>query len=492
MAKAAALPGTASANTIRVIPESTSTLGVGIVALFIVALLVPLVIQIGPLRLSFYRVVLLATFFPTVVQIFRNPSIRICSVDILVTAFTFYVALSFAVTGASVATIGIHIVETLGPYCLARAFIRSSEDFIRCARVFVLCIILTIPFALYENVTRDPIILTVLGKFLKVLPNVPHEQRFGLDRAQVVFDHPILYGLFSAGGFSFALYTWRLRSGTRPAFVVGALVGLAAFLSLSSAALVYVALQSGLFAYDRIMRAWRGRWAALLWSGGILYTVLELASNRSMAQISISFLAMNPGTAWTRLLVNEAAVEEIKKFPFFGAGLGYEWHPPSHVVTTSIDNFWLAVAFRNGYPSAALILAAALAALIVVGRVRQEDERVRACQTAFCITLASLSVSIFTVHLWNASYVLLFYLLGCALWVRDAPAAVATTASETEEADTGSRVQYTRFASRGNSRVLAGAPPVNRTQSSAASQPARPSNHAAPLRSTGRVPPIGD
>lgn len=418
------------------------------VTAFIIALLVPIVIEIGSIRLSFYRIVLLITFFPSLVFCFRCREIRLLYVDMLMVGFAIYVGVSYLATRASVATIGIHFVETLGPYMLARAYIRTMEEFTVMVRVMTYCIVLTIPFALYENFTRDPIILSTLGKVLQVLPNVPHEIRLGLDRAQVVFDHPILYGIFCAAGFSFAIYVSRLGSSQRPSLRNGLLVGIAAFLSLSSGAIVCVVIQGLLFLYDQILRRWRARWIALVTCATALYTLLELASNRSMAQISIQFIALNPGTAWTRLAVNEAAIEELKKFPWFGAGIDYIWHPPHWVVTGSIDNFWIATAFRNGFPSAVLIIAVVVAALVTVGFVRTEDPRVRACQTAWCITLVSLAISIFTVHLWNSTYVLLMFLLGCALWVREAPRNLPLTVPNLQS----SHLQYTRFKPNGPHR----------------------------------------
>ncbi|MGB3246682.1 MAG: hypothetical protein WBB25_19265 [Sulfitobacter sp.] len=402
---------------------ATSSVGLSVaskwVMFFVIALLVPIQIYLGGIRLSFYRVVLLLAIVPIAMRLISTNPIRLRLVDILIILFGLTGAFSLFMTDASVSAVGIFTLESLGPYFLARAFIRNSQQFSAMVRVLTTCIIVTIPFALYENVTRNPIILTVLGKVLPVLPNVPHEQRLGFDRAQVTFDHPILYGVFCALGFALAIYAVRPGPPPRLSILSGALVGFAAFLSLSSGAMVPVGLQGILILYDRILSGFRQRWILLAASFVTIYALVESLSNRSMAQIAIPFLALNPGTAWTRLNVNEWAMSGIMAHPWFGFGFTMTWPTQFWIVTTSIDNFWLALAFRHGLPTMLLLLAAVACLLLSMIFTRQTDPFVNACRTGFVITMVAICVAVITVHFWNSVYCAFLFLLGSGAWMTE-------------------------------------------------------------------------
>lgn len=415
------------------------------VMFFVIALLVPIQIYIGDIRLSFYRVTLLLAIVPIALQLISARPIRLHLVDILIILFGLTGAFSLVMTDASVSAVGIFLLESLSPYFLARAFVRNSQHFSTMVRVLTTCIIATIPFALYENVTRDPILLSVLGKVFQVLPNVPHEQRLGFDRAQVTFDHPILYGVFCAFGFALAVYSTRPDPPLRLSVLRGALVGLAAFLSLSSGAMVPVALQVILILYDRALKGFRQRWIVLVGCFVTVYAVVEGLSNRSMAQIAIPYLALNPGTAWTRLNVNDWALSGIMAHPWFGFGFTLAWPTPFWIVTTSIDNFWLALAFRHGLPTMLLLIGAIGCLLLSVIFTRQTDPFVRACRTGFVIAIVSICIAVITVHFWNSVYCAFLFLLGSGAWMIEKQHNTTDTTIENDSpVFTRQKVRFTR------------------------------------------------
>ncbi len=388
------------------------------VTALIVSFVVPVQIYLGDIRLSFYRIVLIAAIIPVIRQLSAQP-IRFRWVDYVFILFSLYGTVSLAATRASIPALGIFLLETLGPYMLARAFIRNSDQFSTAARVLSTSIIALIPFALYENFTRQPILLKILDTAFPVLPNVPHEQRLGLDRAQVTFDHPILFGMFCAFGFAISIYSARRTKSLKLSLGRGVLVGLATFTSLSSGAFVAVGLQIVLIAYDRILRNVPKRWWMLCIAIIVTYATVELLSNRTVAEISIGFLALNPGTAWTRLNVNGWALEAIMAHPFFGLGFDWSWPVPFYIVTTSIDNFWLAIAFRQGLITMLLLILAVFGIMVTIAFTRQKDAFVNACRIGFIVTFAALSLAIVTVHLWNSAYCTFMLLLGCGMWMSD-------------------------------------------------------------------------
>ena len=57
-------------------------------------------------------------------------------------------------------------------------------------------IAIMLPFALYETLTGHNILLEFASKFCRACGDVPKDPRWGLDRVQGVFDHPILFGVF--------------------------------------------------------------------------------------------------------------------------------------------------------------------------------------------------------------------------------------------------------------------------------------------------------
>jgi len=387
---------------------------------FLVGLMIPIQLYVGDLRLSVYRIVLLLVFIPASLRLLSGDiSTRLRLPDVLIGLFALSGAVSLLATRASIPTVGIFVVEALGPYLLARAFVRSAAQLATVARVLTVCIIATLPFAVYESYTRDPILLTLLGRVFDVIPNVPHEMRLGLDRAQLTFEHPILYGVFCAMVVSMAFYITRVSdAGLSP--LRGFLVSLGAFFSLSSGAFVPVALQFALIAYDRIMGFLRSRWKLLVLSVGTVAIAAELGSNRTLSEIAIDYVAMNPHNAWSRLIINEWAWEAVMNRPFFGYGFTHAMPPrPEWLQTGAIDNLWLAMAARHGLPTPTLLGAAALSVCLVISRGTIDDPRVQASRTSLVITIVGICISVFTVHLWNATFCAFIFLLGCGLWVPD-------------------------------------------------------------------------
>lgn len=435
-------------------PAPRTRFGTLVLVAFILSLLVPIQLYLGDLRLSAYRIILLVVIVPAAVRFLTSAHHRIRVADVLMALYAIVGAVSLMVTGAGVPTSGVFVVDSLGPYLLARAYLTNLDDMIAVARTFFFAIAATVPFAIYEALTTDPIILTVLGTVFNVLPNVPHEIRLGLDRAQVVFDHPILYGLFCAMGFSFSVMVAGLKRSLRLNLVKGAVVGLATFLSLSSGAFLATGFQVLLIGFDRVFSWLSIRWTLLLSGTAILLAVVEAASNRTLAQISIGFLALNPGTAWTRLTVNEAALDELSRHYWFGLGMEPDWNPPHWVVTTSIDNFYIATAFRHGMPTAALLVLAILAMAVALMRARVASPEVGRCRSALLFTLSSVMLAALTVHLWNTTYVAFIFLIASGMWIADtARAAGSATGADASGEGASARPETRRDRWRAPERL---------------------------------------
>lgn len=387
-----------------------------VTVLFLISLCIPVQLHFGGIRLSPYRVIILTAIIPIIIRLFSQAGFRWKLADTFIILFVIWTSISHIYTGSSIETAAIFDIEVLGSYFIGRLFVSNLATFVGMVRVFYILVAVSLPFAVYEALRADPIVLTILNKFLNALPNVPHETRLGLDRVQYVFDHPILYGLFCATAFSLTIYCRKLLQTEKMDLFGGMVVGLATFLSLSSGAIVCVAFQVGLLIWDAALNKAEFRWKLFVALGGFFYLAIELGSNRTVPEILIPYVSLNPGTAWTRIAVNEAAMEVIGMNPWFGYGLK-PWHPRWPAPTGSIDNFWMVIAFRHGVPSIVLLLLSVIFVAVTVATARHGDKRIGLCQTAMVITIASFSASVFTVHIWNAAFAMFFFLLGSGMWV---------------------------------------------------------------------------
>ena len=76
--------------------------------------------------------------------------------DIALMSYWFWCALSFIVInglGSTVQIIGITFVETVGPYLLARCYIRDADDFYNVVQLLFRIVVFLLPFAIVELVT---------------------------------------------------------------------------------------------------------------------------------------------------------------------------------------------------------------------------------------------------------------------------------------------------------------------------------------------------
>ena len=169
--------------------------------LVLVLLLTPAFFSIGPLSMSPARLVFLVTMPVMLVQLLRGAYGRILLTDILLLCFIGWMALAVIANHpprVALEFIGASAVTLLGAYLAGRSGIRCKADFVAMVRFLALIVMVSFPFAIYEVLTSDPILLTLLRQIPGITTNgnINHDPRLGLWRAQFVFPHPIHYGLF--------------------------------------------------------------------------------------------------------------------------------------------------------------------------------------------------------------------------------------------------------------------------------------------------------
>ncbi|HEU0221891.1 MAG TPA: hypothetical protein VFR34_06730, partial [Paracoccaceae bacterium] len=206
-----------------------------IVLLFLIALVIPVILKLGPLTLSVYRLLLLLALLPCLMIWLSGRAGRIRTADIALLVLCFWSALSIVIVhgaGAAIEPSGILFIETMGAYLVARCFIRDAESFRLMVVTLFRIVAIMLPFALYESVTGHNIMRAVFAAFFPVGYDIWMEPRWGLDRVQGPFEHPILFGVFCGALFGLVHYVLGFGQSTFRRLNRAAIIGLATLLSL--------------------------------------------------------------------------------------------------------------------------------------------------------------------------------------------------------------------------------------------------------------------
>ncbi len=419
--------------------------------LFVITLFIPLQYRLGSLLLTPQRIMLLVLFFPALFMWLSGRAGRFLAADFLILAYLVWGALSFLSNHGTrlIQLIGITTVETFGAYLVARCFIRTTDDLRRVAKTLFILMLFMIPAAALESLTKARIYNDLFGMLGHTFPWVNYEPRMGMYRAQAVFEHPILYGVFTSMAFSLIYLTPRPGKQKVYGWWRAWAVGAAGFFSLSSGAYLSIMTQIGLMVWDRLTRAVRNRWKifiALVIAG---YVTIDLLSNRTPFQVFASYMTFNSGTAYWRILIFRYGMENVWAHPIFGIGLS-NWSRPSWMHTSSVDNFWLLTAMRNGIPAFLLIAAAFTVTVLKLSFMQIRDFALDKARYAMIFGILGLSMALASVHVWGATYMFMMFILGLssAVLTMPEPAGGDDTGQEDPEplAKPDPRARYTRFA----------------------------------------------
>ncbi len=383
-----------------------------VVTLFMVAMVVPVWMQVGPLLLMPHRIILLLLFMPLVVQLVIGRVGRIGIYDVLMVLSAAWAVLAIHLNEkASIEAIGIYVLESLGAYLLGRVAIRSRDDFMAFVRIFFWALIILVPFAVVEAVTHRAVMLEMIPQSVQV---VYTEHRWGLRRAQTVFGHPILFGVFS--GIGFGLFWYVIR--TRVMQVGGATLAAAGtFFSLSTGALISITMQIIFIVWERLTRQFKRRWTVFAILFAIFYITIDLLSNRTPFHVLITYATFNTGSAYNRILIWRFGMENVWANPWFGLGENvFSWERPSWM-NSSADNFWLLMTMKFGIPS---FLAMATALFIIIRRVSLaplKDPLAQACRAGYLTTVGGLIIAGGTVHFWHGVMAFVMFIFGSGVWL---------------------------------------------------------------------------
>ncbi|WP_052726428.1 O-antigen ligase family protein [Devosia epidermidihirudinis] len=381
-------------------------------------MLIPWQFYIGPLHLSATRAVLLIALVPCLVKWTSGQAGPIRMPDIAVLLFIVWCGIAtMQIEGAgyAVQSVGMLLIETAGAYFLARVYIRTEDDFYALSRALFWVMALLLPFAFLEAITKQPVLMDLFGRVMRTYDIAGSDPRWGMRRAQTVFQHPILYGVFC--GIAFAPTALVLTYG-RPLIERGAMVVIvvaAAFFSLSSGPMTALALQIALVCWNYVLKGFPGRWK-LFW--GILafvYLFVSVFSHQSPAEHLINLVAFDKGSAWQRLLIWNYGTGSIAAHPVFGVGFG-DWARMDGQ-TSSVDMFWIISSLRHGILAGVFLAMVYLGAALMVGFRKGLSPAQLRCRTAYLVALAGFFVAGWTVDFWGEVYTAFFFMIGSGLWL---------------------------------------------------------------------------
>ena len=177
-----------------------------------------------------------------------------------------------------------------------------------------------------------------------------------------------------------------------------------------------------------------------------MYAFIEVFSNRPPAQIFAAYLTLKKSTAWNRIHIFNFATDDVMNNPFLGIGLK-EWSRPRWMLS-SIDNFWLVITLRHGFPSLILLLLTIIFLYRDIGRAPLTG-KLASYRLGYLFSLGGLCVAALTVHLWDATFCLLLFMLGAGVWMIDAK---DESAEEQNAPEPDRKIRYTRFGPASDSK----------------------------------------
>ncbi|BDI59502.1 hypothetical protein MACH05_00620 [Qipengyuania nanhaisediminis] len=264
-------------------------------------------------------------------------------------------------------------IDTFGAYLIARTSIRSFND----VRVFLILLIPGLAFAggffALESVSGRllvrPTFASLFGAAVNYEGGVAQgalhlltERRLGLLRAYSTFSYPILGGTILA-----SLLPVYLKSGLRGwPLVAGAMACALSFFSVSSAAIVGIAMGLGLIFFDKILPSMRPfNWYFVLGIAGAYGLVVNFLLESGVVGV-IGRFTLNPSTAYIRRLQWDYGLQSIEKHPVFG--IGFSEYVRADWMTSAIDAHFLFIGIRDGLITPLALLAAFVVIMATIGK----------------------------------------------------------------------------------------------------------------------------
>lgn len=414
------------------------------VVLFLLSIIVPLFFYAGPVRLSLYRLLLLVSFVPALMFLLSGKAGRIVWSDICVLVICVWSTVSLVVhhgVGPVVEPVGTLVLETMGAYLLGRCYIRSPQDLRAAVQILFFVCLLLAPFAVIEAVTDRNIPLEIARKLGPSVGEVIMDQRFGLNRVQGPFEHPILFGVLFGGSVGMMYFIlgygrpWIGRFG-RMVFV-----GAVGALALSTGPLMALMTQIYFLIWNTALQTVKARWKILTALAILGYIVVDIISNRTPFHVLVTYMSFSTGSAYNRILIWQFGTDNIWANPVFGLGLN-DWERPRWM-SSSVDMFWIVGAMKHGIVVWVAYLTMFGYVFLSIARRKNLSEKMEVYRLGYLASMFGFFMAGWTVHFWNSLFVVFMFLVGAGLWMRDYQEEDATAEAAVSEQKRGQR--FSRF-----------------------------------------------
>ena len=190
---------------------------------------------------------------------------------------------------------------------------------------------------------------------------------------------------------------------------------LSTFFSLSAGPFLGLATQTGLIAWDRLLRNVNYRWLGLVSLVFLFLAALSLGSNRSPVKVLIGYLAFSAESSYNRINIWTYGTAEVARHPVFGIGLGDWIRAPW--MSDSMDNFWLITAVRYGLPALGFLVLAIVTMAIAQARNTRGNALLERNRMAWIIIMVGMSLTGATTHFYNALFSYFYFLIGLGAWL---------------------------------------------------------------------------
>jgi hypothetical protein len=359
-------------------------------------------ISIADAKFTFGRAGVMLLLLPSLVVLCGRGR-RLLISDVFAFAAAFWMLLApVSVDGlSSLKSAGAVSVEFIAGYLAGRAFFREPAALATFVRVLKILLVTVILLAAADVVSGRWLSHDVAGALFG-MPALNPVFRDGMIRATSTFDHPILFGTFCSLAAAILLFS---ESDVKKRFFYVGLCFVGGVLSQSSASLMTVALVLSAYGYNQLMRSVPHRWTIFWVAVASAFAALFLVSNRPLGWL-ITHLTLDPQTGYFRILIWDAALDQISQSPFVGNAFNLLG---DGILDATTDSVWLVLALRFGLPIVILLALANVTALLPV---RKQSgwanvaymERMR---LGFSIVLVLFMFTGLTVHFWN--YIWIFW-----------------------------------------------------------------------------------
>jgi O-Antigen ligase len=389
---------------------------------FLISLCIPLTFLMGTFRMSPYRVVLLVSFAPALVAWLSGRAGKPTLIDFCFLFYSLWTALALFVSAGGAISIdvfqsaAIYILETFGSYLTARVYVTNYQQFLKFIKVLFAILLVLLPLALYETLTHKNLPLSALSFIGNSFKIIDIGERMGLYRAQVIFEHPILWGVFASTMFGLLTYTLGHGKGIFKRGSYGLMAAAATISSVSTGALISLAVQIIIMVWDYMTAKIKNRWRILGAIAIALYVLVDSISTRTPFQVFITYLTFSAQSSYNRVNIWIYGTAEVWRHPIFGLGLGlFDWIRP-RFMNPSMDNFWLVTAVHFGLPAFISLSVGIIILMRRMGRANLPEVAMMSARTGLLTTYVGFILSGCTVHYWNSMYCWIMFLFGLGHW----------------------------------------------------------------------------